>query len=121
MTMLPPTRPRREHDPEVKRRKWIRERPLSLRDQPSGGGEGAEPPFAPQIRTVPRRFWAEITVGATTGLLYVVTPFRPDWVEAICGFDPDQHGGLVEWIIVMALLVVTLAVMGVFPWIENRP
>jgi hypothetical protein len=81
-----------------------------------------EPPWTLfRVRNVPRRVWAQLIVGGTTGLLYVVTPFRPDWIEAICGFDPDQHGGSVEWIIVMAMLVVTVAMLGGFPWIEGRP
>jgi hypothetical protein len=71
---------------------------------------------APQTRNLPPRFWAEVIVGATTGLLYIATPFRPDWIEAICAFDPDQHDGSVEWMIVMALLVVTLAMLGALPW-----
>lgn len=120
---MPPARPRRERDFEVKRRKGRRERTLTVRRQaPDGAGpgvEGSQPIAPPQIRNIPRRFWAEVIMGATTGALYVVTPFRPDWMEAICGFDPDQHGGAIEWMIVMALLVVTLAMLGAFPWIED--
>lgn len=70
------------------------------------------------VRNAPSRL--AIIVGVTTGLLYVVTPFRPDWIEAMLGFDPDQHGGSVEWVIVMALLVVTLGMLGALPWIKNR-
>jgi hypothetical protein len=75
-----------------------------------------------QIRNLPPRFWAQVVVVGMTGLLYVVTPFRPDWIEAICGgFDPDRHDGSIEWIIVMAMLVVTLAMLGGLPWIKDRP
>ena len=84
------------------------------------GAEEEEPSWTLRLRNPPRRFWAQLIVGGTTGLLYVVTSFRPDWIEAISGFDPDQHGGLVEWIIVMAMLVVTLAILNGFPWIEDR-
>jgi hypothetical protein len=121
MTM-PPARSRHERDPEAKRPKGMRERALSLRDRvPKGPGpvEGEEPMAAPQMRNVPRGFWAKVIVGVTAGLLYVVTPFRPDWIEAIGGFDPDQHDGSVEWIIVMVLLVVTLAMLGAIPWIAR--
>jgi hypothetical protein len=60
-------------------------------------------------------------LGGTTGFLYVATPFRPDWIEAICGgCDPDQHSGSIEWIIVMAMLVVTLAMLGGLPWVKDR-
>jgi hypothetical protein len=74
------------------------------------GVEEEEPVLTLQIRDLPPRFWAQVVVVGMTGLLYVVTPFRPDWIEAICGgFDPDRHDGSIEWIIVMAMLVVTLA------------
>lgn len=86
------------------------------------GVEQEEPALTLQIRNLPPRFWAKVVVGGTAGVLYVVTPFRPDWIEAICGgFDPDQHGGSIEWIIVMAMLVITLSMLGGLPWIENRP
>jgi hypothetical protein len=87
----------------------------------ASGAEEEEPPWILRIRNLPRRVWAQVIVCGTTGLLYVVSPFRPDWIEAICGFDPDQHDGSVEWLIVMAMLVVTLAMLGGFPWIEDRP
>jgi hypothetical protein len=34
----------------------------------------------------------------------VFTIFWPDWIEALTGYDPDQHDGTVEWPIVLALL-----------------
>jgi hypothetical protein len=86
------------------------------------GVEEEEPALTVQIRNLPLRFLANVVVGGTTGVLFLVTPFRPDWIEAISGgFDPDQHGGLIEWIIVMAMLVVTLAMLGGIPWIKDRP
>jgi hypothetical protein len=86
------------------------------------GIEEEEPVLTLQIRNLLPRFWAQVVVVGMTGLLYVVTPFRPDWIEAICGgFDPDRHDGSIEWIIVMAMLVVTLAMLGGLPWIKDRP
>ena len=38
------------------------------------------------------------------GVLAVLAIFWPDWIEALTGFDPDQHDGTVEWLIVIALL-----------------
>jgi hypothetical protein len=85
------------------------------------GVEEEEPALTLQIRNLPPRFWAQVVVGGTTGFLYVATPFRPDWIEAICGgCDPDQHDGSIEWIIVMAMLVVTLAMLGGLPWVKDR-
>jgi hypothetical protein len=57
---------------------------------------------------------AEIALCAITGFLYVATPFSPDWIEIISGWDPDQHSGAVEWIMVIALLVGTLALLNRF-------
>jgi hypothetical protein len=54
-------------------------------------------------------FWVETGLAALAGLLCVITPFWPDWIEAISGWDPDQHDGSVEWMIAAGLLVLTVA------------
>jgi hypothetical protein len=41
------------------------------------------------------------------GGLAVLSIFWPDWIEALTGYDPDQHNGTVEWLIVIALLSTT--------------
>jgi hypothetical protein len=56
-----------------------------------------------------RRFWVEISLAAFTGLLAIITPIFPDWIEFVSGWDPDQHDGSVEWLIVAGLFVVTVA------------
>jgi len=85
-------------------------------DKAGGGGEEVLA-LATQIRNAPRRFWAEVILAITTGFLLVITVMQTDWIEAISGgFDPDQHTGSVEWTIGMAMLVVTLAILGAFPW-----
>jgi hypothetical protein len=61
-----------------------------------------------QISKISLLVCAEIGLCAITGFLYVATPFSPDWIERVSGWDPDQHTGLFEWIVVMALLVGTL-------------
>jgi hypothetical protein len=38
------------------------------------------------------------------GGLAVLTIFWPDWIEALTAYDPDQHNGTVEWLMVIALL-----------------
>ena len=43
-------------------------------------------------------------LAAFCGFLAVLPIFWPDWIEALTGFDPDQHEGTVEWLIVIALL-----------------
>ena len=39
--------------------------------------------------------------------LAIVTPFAPDWIEVVSGWDPDQHDGSVERLIVIGLCCVT--------------
>jgi hypothetical protein len=55
------------------------------------------------------RFWAESAFGAGTGTLAVITLFWKDWIEAIFGVDPDRGNGSLEWLIVAALAVTTIA------------
>ncbi len=54
-------------------------------------------------------FWIEVGLAAITGLLALITPVFPDWIEAVSGWDPDQHDGSVEWMIVAGLFVVMIA------------
>jgi len=57
------------------------------------------------------RVWLEIAVASCAGLLGVLTIFWHDWIEALSGWDPDNHSGAVEWIVVAALLAIAV-VMG---------
>ncbi len=63
-------------------------------------------------RNLGRLFWIEAGLAAMTGILALITPVFPDWIEAVSGWDPDQHDGSVEWMIVVGLFVVTLALVG---------
>jgi len=58
-----------------------------------------------------RLFWVEVVLGALTGLLALITPIFPDWIEFVSGWDPDQHDGSVEWMIVVGLFVVTIVIV----------
>jgi hypothetical protein len=58
------------------------------------------------------RFTFEAVFGAGAAALGLLTVFWRDWIEAIFGYDPDQHNGTVEWLIVAGLLVIAL-VLGV--------
>jgi hypothetical protein len=47
------------------------------------------------------QFWVETWLAAVTGLLFVLSLFWPEWLEAL-GFDPDHGSGSVlaarlEW------------------------
>jgi hypothetical protein len=54
------------------------------------------------------RFWVEAGLAALCGFLAILTLFTRDWVEALTGFDPDNHNGSFEWVIVAALFLVCL-------------
>jgi hypothetical protein len=49
-----------------------------------------------------------MTVALCAGVLGILTIFWHDWIEALTGWDPDQHDGSLEWIIVAGLLVVAI-------------
>jgi hypothetical protein len=54
------------------------------------------------------RFWLEMGMVIVTGILFVITLVQRDWIETIFGIDPDNGSGVLEWLIVGALLVVTI-------------
>jgi hypothetical protein len=52
-------------------------------------------------------------LAAIAGLLALITPIFPDWIEAVSGWDPDQHNGSVEWLIIGGLVLVAAALVAV--------
>ncbi|MCX4854573.1 ABC transporter permease [Streptomyces canus] len=50
----------------------------------------------------------EAVAAGLCGLLFLVTPIWPDWIEEVFGADPDQHSGALEWAIVALALCATL-------------
>ena len=54
------------------------------------------------------RFWVEAGLAALCGFLAILTLFTRDWIEALTGFDPDNHNGSFEWGIVAALFLVCI-------------
>jgi hypothetical protein len=55
------------------------------------------------------RVGLETAIALLAGLLGVAAIFWHDWIEALTGWDPDQHNGSVEWLIVAGLLVIAVA------------
>jgi hypothetical protein len=60
-----------------------------------------------------RRFWVEAALASAAGILCLITPIWPDWIEVISGWDPDQHDGSAEWMIALGLLFVAAAIAAV--------
>ena len=68
------------------------------------------------------RFWPESVFGSITGIFVVVTLVWHHWIEVVFGVDPDKGNGSAEWLVVVALLVITtaLAVSARFEWRRAR-
>jgi hypothetical protein len=65
------------------------------------------------------RYRLEVIAAAVTGLAAVITAIVPDWIEEVCHIDPDGGNGAVEWLIVAALALATIA-LGALAWRERR-
>jgi hypothetical protein len=50
-----------------------------------------------------------MAVALCAGILGLLTIFWHDWIEALTGQDPDHHNGSAEWIVVVGLLAVAVA------------
>lgn len=69
-----------------------------------------------------RRFWLETAMAIVTGILFVITLVRNDWIEIVFRVDPDNNNGTLEWLIVGVLLVVTITlfILASYEWRRTR-
>jgi len=69
-----------------------------------------------------RRFWLETGIAIITGVLFVITLIRNDWIEIVFRVDPDNNNGTFEWLIVGALLLVTITlfILASYEWRRAR-
>jgi tetrahydromethanopterin S-methyltransferase subunit E len=69
-----------------------------------------------------RRFWLETAMAIVTGILFVITLVRSDWIEIVFRVDPDNNNGTLEWLIVGVLLVVTITlfILASYEWRRTR-
>jgi len=68
------------------------------------------------------RFWLEIGVAIATSTLFVLTLVQRDWIEVVFGIDPDNRSGTLEWLIIAALLAVTITLftLASYEWRRTR-
>lgn len=67
-------------------------------------------------------FWLETSMALVTGILFVITLVQRDWIEIVFGVDPDSQSGALEWLVVGALLVATIALflLASYEWRKAR-
>jgi len=56
-----------------------------------------------------KRFYPEFIMGIITTIAFLYTLVTPDWIEAVFHVDPDAGNGSAEWLVVGALVAVTVA------------
>jgi hypothetical protein len=66
------------------------------------------------------RYRLEVIGAAVTGLAAAITAIVPDWIEEAFNVDPDAGNGSLEWLIVAALAVATVA-LSALAWRHHAP
>ena len=61
------------------------------------------------LRKARVRFWIEVILAVVTAALLLLTLISREWIEEVFGVDPDAGSGALEWAIVIALVVATVA------------
>jgi len=59
------------------------------------------------------RFFIEAGSAAAFALLFALTLVRPDWIELIFGFAPDEGSGETEWGFVVALGAIAVVCLAI--------
>jgi hypothetical protein len=69
-----------------------------------------------------RRFWLETGIAIVSSIVFVITLVQRAWIEIVFNVDPDNRSRTLEWLIVAALLVVTLTLctLASYEWHRAR-
>lgn len=66
------------------------------------------------------RAWIEAALAVLAAGLAIVTLITREWIELLFGVDPDQGSGALEWAIVAALAVTSVALALIARWELKR-
>ncbi len=66
------------------------------------------------------RFWIESALAAIAAGLAILTLITREWIELLFGVDPDQGSGALEWALVIALFVASIALALIARWDRKR-
>lgn len=66
------------------------------------------------------RFWIEVALAVIAAGLAILTLITREWIELLFGVDPDQGSGALEWALVIALFVASIALALIARWDRKR-
>jgi hypothetical protein len=72
------------------------------------------------VRTAHIRFGIEVALAVLTAGLAILTLISREWIELLFGLDPDNGSGALEWAIVVALVVASVALALTARWDRKR-
>jgi hypothetical protein len=74
-------------------------------------------------KTLRLRFWLEVGAATITAIMFAITLVWRDWIEVLFRIDPDNGNGSFEWLVVIALLALTMMLLAVarYEWRRAKP